>query len=400
MLVPTPDGHYPHLDIWRSICIGVVVLDHGNPHYSEWNLFFGQSWTLQAIFIICGLSFGLSKRSLSGYVLRLAAYVFVGVMCNWVAFVIIGKDWRHDPWNVVFQFWFVVGLILYSLLLVPLRRVLVWCRDRPRPQGADPDTGDALKGFAAISAGLLSIFTVLTGGFAQWVNSDIGVQVAASVARLGPGLTFWAGGPDQAGQVFASMLAGLELTLSNVWLAVAIPVMFPAQQSVTGWVLVVNLHARRLLTWYSGLGEKALNGFDLMLLGLVCYYLGLKYRRPIGKALTRYWPVWFFVVGVVWKPGTHGRMDRLMGDEPWAMRWRMRFIDTVYMTVALSAGDRLVDPGMFTEDRCHFINNLGLFLFLVHKAIHLVLPPPWNWLLILSFVPIFSIHSKLWRPSQ
>mmetsp|Transcript_82582 Transcript_82582/g.229125 ORF Transcript_82582/g.229125 Transcript_82582/m.229125 type:complete len:453 (+) Transcript_82582:99-1457(+) len=395
LLVPTPDGYFPHLDIWRFMCIAVVVLDHGNGSYSYWNLFFGQNWALQYIFVICGVAFGLSKRSLGGYLFRLVAYAIVGISCNWLAYVITGQDWRHDPWNMVFQFWFIIALIGYSLLLVPLRRYLVSCHDLPKigDSKVKLTVTRVLGGIGVILGGLACIFALLSVGLTWLTAGFLKGKLQAALSKLGPGLAYWAD-KDQAGGLLQGLCTALELTVSNFWLAFAIPTVFPSEASVTGWVILINMHTRRLSHWYSGLGEKLMNGLDLMLLGLVCFHLGLKYRRQVGNVAVRYWFVWLSVCGLVWKPGTSGRMDLLM-PEDWSMTWRMRFIDTVYMGVWLVAGDRFVDPKIFTEDKCNFINNLGLFLFLVHKAIHIVLPVPWNWVLILSLGPVFYAFSRL-----
>lgn len=409
LLEPTPDGYYPHLDVWRAICIAVVVLDHGNGHYSEWNLLFGQNWTLQFIFVICGICFGLTRRGIGGYLLRLAGYVFVGVTCNLVARVIVRDEWWKDPWNVVFQFWFVVALIGYSLMLLPLKWYLAGFKDRQVEAQAslagDAEAGgaQALKaglsarelagGLFAVFGGLFGIWFILSNGLARLLADSMGAEFAALTKRLGPGFAYWMGSPDQA---ITGIIAALELSISNIWLALAVPAMFPSQAPYTGWLILINMHLRRLSLWYSGIGEKLMNGLDLMLLGLVCYYLGFKFRRPIGQKMARYWFVWISICGLVWKPGTHGRMDLLMPEE-WTMRWRMQFLDTVFMVMFLTAGERTVDPRIFTEDKCNFINYLGLFLFLVHKAIHIVCPEPWNWLVILTWIPVFMY---LYKPKK
>lgn len=387
LLPPSTDGHYPHLDLWRAICIGVVVLDHGNWRYSEWNLLFGQNWTLQYIFCICGICFGLTRKGVLGYLGRLGCYVIVGVMLNLLANIIAGNDWRKNPWDVVFQFWFVVALMGYSVVLLPLKSFLEGQRaavpdvESARSQG----TTHFLKSLVVLLAGLLTLYLGLSCGLAKLLKGALGTEIAAAVRRLGPGLSFWAGSPEE---VLATAIAAIELTLSNVWLAVAFPLLFPNEKAITAWLVFCNMHARRLSTWYSGVGEKVMNGLDLMLLGLVAYYLGLKFRREIGERIARYWFIWLAICGLVWKPGTHGRLDLLMPEE-WNMLWRMQFLSSTFMLVFLTAGERCFDPRIFTEDRCYFVNHLGLFLFLVHKAVHIVFPEPWNWLVILSWLPIF-----------
>merc|ERR1719401_1077788 len=100
--------------------------------------------------------------------------------------------------------------------------------------------------------------------------------------------------------------------MSNMWLALAIPALFPVHHGLTIYFMILNLKARRLCDWYSGIGMKIWDGFDLMLLGLVAYFLGLKWRRTLGQFLARYWFVWLAIAGLIWKPGTEGRLDLSM----------------------------------------------------------------------------------------
>mmetsp|Transcript_57139 Transcript_57139/g.122914 ORF Transcript_57139/g.122914 Transcript_57139/m.122914 type:complete len:456 (+) Transcript_57139:122-1489(+) len=402
VLPPRPDRRYPHIDIVRFMCLMVVVLDHGDPRYSKVNSFFGQNWTLQYIFVICGLSLSLSRQGVSASLLRLALYFVVGVCLNWSAWAIKGLDWRHNFWDVIFQFWFVVALVVYIVLLVPLKSYLELVADgnrRRAHQAVDPEQPALLMSFAMVGAGLVIIYLLVSEALARLVSGSLASRVAPIISSMGSGLEWWAkqsGGA--AGGVLMSFCSALELTLSNVWIAVMVPHLLPAQQSITGWLLIANMHIRRLDLWYAGLGEKVFNGFDLMLLGLVCAKLGLKWREPVGRCLARYWFVWISICGLIWVPGTAVRMD-LLQEVPFQMRWRMRLLDAVFMVAFLAAGERFFDPRIFTEDKCDFINNLGLLLFLVHKAIHIVLPQPENWYLILLIIGLGAVRGLVWsRP--
>jgi len=399
LFAPRPDCRYPHIDIVRFLCVMVVVVDHGNWRYSEVNSFFGQNWTLQYIFVICGLSLSLSRQGVSASLLRLALYFVVGVCLNWSAWAIKGLDWRHNFWDVIFQFWFVVALVVYIVLLVPLKSYLELVADgnrRRAHQAVDPEQPALLMSFAMVGAGLVIIYLLVSEALARLVSGSLASRVAPIISSMGSGLEWWAkqsGGA--AGGVLMSFCSALELTLSNVWIAVMVPHLLPAQQSITGWLLIANMHIRRLDTWYSGLGEKVFNGFDLMLLGLVCAKLGLKWRGRVGTCLARYWFVWMSVCGLVWHPGTSGRLD-LLQEVAFPLRWRMRFLDAVFMVVWLAAGERFFDPRIFSEDKCDFITSLGLFLFLVHKAIHILLPEPDNWYLILLIIGVALARWLAW----
>lgn len=426
-LVSLADGsnYFPHLHIWSFFGIAVLVLDHGNWRYSYYNLFFVQNWALQIIFVIFGVCFGMMRTGSGSYFLRLLIYLVAGVLCNMMAYAIKDPATVGDNiWNVVFQFWLVLGLIGYSVLLMPVKSYLrklcdmkacacdndgsshaereagFQSRDGPSTEQAVSckatkplfDTNPYV-GVVMIGAGSVFIWAAMSLVMARVVDGAFILQIEIILQRMGNGMAYWVGDTKTA---LTSVCASTELTLSNVWLALAVPSMFPSQQGLTVWLLVLNMHARRLSIWYSGIGQKLWHGFDLMLIGLVVYHLGMRWRRTLGERLVRYWFVWVAACGAVWQPGTEGRFD-LWNSEPFYIRWRMMVLDIILLVVWLTAADRLIDSKIFTEDKCAFITYLGMFLFLVHEAIHIVLPEPFNWLMIISFGPMFWF---LWRSQQ
>jgi len=399
-LKPTCDGRYIHLDITRMGCICVVVVDHCLDcfPYSSWNVLFGQHWVLQFIFVVCGVSFGLSKNKLSGYVLRLCFFMFIGVLLNWVAFMIKGLDWRHDVWNVIFQFFFIVGVILYSFILAPVHTYFLWLVD-----GRETILAPFLPlarsiGMPIIVFGLIFNYLVM----AMWLPPHFTTSLQNSVLpwlelRFGEGLNYriMVGGKSD---ILQSFFAAIELSLSNIWLAVFVPLLLPSQRSITAWLILLNMTMRRLSDWYAGPGEKAFNGLDLMLLGLVCRHFGLKHKKTLGLYVLRYWFLWLGIAGLVWIPGTKGRMDLLQPTE-WKYTWRNRLLDFSFMFCWLVAADRVFDKKIFTEDRMDFMNNYFLVMYLVHRAVHIVLPSPWNWLVLGALLAPFWYQSRHSRRS-
>mmetsp|Transcript_24428 Transcript_24428/g.55288 ORF Transcript_24428/g.55288 Transcript_24428/m.55288 type:complete len:443 (-) Transcript_24428:78-1406(-) len=398
LFAPRPDCRYPHIDIVRFLCVMVVVVDHGNWRYSEVNSFFGQNWTLQYIFVICGLSLSLSRQGVSNGLWRLALYFVIGVCVNLSAYIIKGLDWKNNFFDVVFQFWFIVALIAYTVLLIPMKSYLQLVAESSRRRVVD-SKANSMMGFAMVGAGLIVIYLLFSVALARFMSGPmVASKIETIIGNVGGGLEWWASKDGGAAGFLQSFCGALELTLSNVWIALVVPHLLPEQQGITGWLLIANMHIRRLDLWYAGLGEKVFNGFDLMLLGLVCAKLGLKWREPVGRCLARYWFVWISICGLIWVPGTAVRMD-LLQEVPFQMRWRMRLLDAVFMVAFLAAGERFFDPRIFTEDKCDFINNLGLLLFLVHKAIHIVLPQPENWYLILLIIGLGAVRGLVWsRP--
>jgi hypothetical protein len=292
-------------------------------------------------------------------------------------------------------------------MLVPLRAYLRWLvqeRDRleaaarharderaavlSRAAARDLEVCNFLKGVATIIAGLLFLYATISIELAHLSTRVSKEWLEKTLGFAGKGFLYWAGKDADAGIIIQTVCAAAELSLSNLWLVAVVPYVFPQYQSVTGWCVLINMTLRRLCDWYSGAGEKVFNGLDIMLLGLTCAALGMTWRRPVGIFLTRYWFVWMGICALVWKPGTSGRLD-LLAEVPWNLTWRMRIIDFIFMAVFLTAGERFVDPKIFTEDRCDFLTWLGFCLFLDHRAIHLIVPGPWNWFVLILHVPLF-----------
>jgi len=61
----------------------------------------------------------------------------------------------------------------------------------------------------------------------------------------------------------------------------------------------------------------------------------------------------------------------------------------------------MADPKIFSEDRMEFMGNFALLLFLVHKAIYILVPQPYCWLVILSLIPLcYTIQVCCTKPRR
>lgn len=471
LLPPSPDGHHPFLDITRICCVGCVAIDHGNWTFGVWNILFSQDWVLQYLYLVCGVCYGMSSRNLAGYELRLGVYVVIGVLVNWSAWIITGMDWKDDFFNVVFHFWFVVGLMGYVLLLAPLRQYLHYVREKSRPTTPQPAAvaaqaasarpagrpeqsdeevgtttsklGDAADGGtsgalrpasqsedqssgeqAAAEAGsdeqtqkhgarlhprdsLLYALAVIGGGLLANLLLFKVVLVPVLVMALGSSAWhFWAemgsGGsywglpqnPQESQQFLEHMCTYFMLTCSNMYLIVACPIVFQ-KSSVTGWAVLLNTYLNRTL-FHRGQDERPFHGLDLMMLTLTCYYLGLRHRRIIGEYIVRYWFLVLFACALLWPPGLHVRLDEHPpGPEQIGLRCRAEILEAIFIVVWLAAGERLVQREIFTEDKLDFLNDWALIVFLVHKAVHIMLVPPLNWVFLVAIAPACYAWRKL-----
>mmetsp|Transcript_76326 Transcript_76326/g.236366 ORF Transcript_76326/g.236366 Transcript_76326/m.236366 type:complete len:136 (-) Transcript_76326:129-536(-) len=125
-----------------------------------------------------------------------------------------------------------------------------------------------------------------------------------------------------------------------------------------------------------------------MLLGMSCYFLGLRHRRVIGLYLVRYWFLVLLLCAMIWPPGEHQRFDEIPPPpRDMELRVRVYLLEGIFVVIWLAAGERLVQPEIFTEDRLAFLNNWGLLVFLVHKAIHMTILPPFNWTVLVLLAP-------------
>lgn len=429
LLMPSADGHHPFLDITRICCVGCVAIDHGNSAFGMWNVAFSQEWVLQYLYLVSGVCYGMSSRGLMQYEMRLAVYLLIGVLVNWSAWVVTGQDWMHDFFNVVFHLWFVAGLMIYAALLAPLRPYLEWVRrrsDRLRaeaamdaapstsrdPEAEHPDVaGEAeasaqspvglrqrtnrdslLRTLAVVGGGLVAMMLVFHVVLEPCLESTA-PMVYRFWSQFGSNVGFW-GLPNsiQESQEFLQHTCRyVLLTLSNVYLIIVCPLVLQ-QRTVTGWLVLANTYLNRML-FHRGQDERPFHGLDLMMITLTCQYLGLKGRRKVGEYVIRYWFVVLLLCTLLWPPGEFGRFDE---NPPTRMdtRIRINLLEAIFVVVWLVAGERLVQPEIFTEDGMDFLNSWALIVFLVHKAVHIMFVPPLNWGALLAIAPVCYLSRR------
>jgi len=391
------NGRAYFLDATRIYCVALVAIDHGAASYSHWNALYVQNWGLQFIFLTCGVSLGFSKRSLCGYITRLSLYFLLGVACNWTAWIVTGMDWMNDFWNVVFQMWFVVGLVLYTVMLWPLKQAFQFQSQRAKEvtHAGETSAQDKLIGVVLITLGFLGI-SYVSVVLHQMVDRLPLLEPDAVQGQSPTGFGYWFGGV-QGSDNLLSIVHSLELSCRAMWVVLIGASWFPEWQSCLGWGVLFHMYLSRALFWYPAPGDRLCHGLDLMVLGLTTYYFGLYKRKRIGDFLGRYWFVLFLFCGLVWQPGTSGRFD----SKPPAdvdIRWRMQALEFVFVSLWLLTADRWFDHRIFTEDRLDFMSTWALLVFMVHKAIHIMLPSPVNWLFLLALIPFFWFMTVFVEP--
>jgi len=384
----------PCLDIARVVCVGLVVVNHGGSSWSDqfglYNEMYVQQWVLQWLFIVCGMSFGMSSRNTYGYLGRLLMYFAIGSLTNWCAWAIKGMDWKRNFWNVIFQFWFIFGLMLYIVVLAPLKRYL---KDVSTRTHLARDLG--LVNGLVIIAGALVVVHI---GFKLALEPLVDFTFARALVELrnsaGPGGQFWGlPGTIAESSVFCEELLGYFKVSAG---SLVILYVFPKVSNhlpLTNWLVLLNVFIFRCFT-FRGQFARVVDGFDFTMIGLANFYLGLSYRRTIGKYMCRYWFFVLFVFSLLVPPGTWGRFDEVSIHD---MSFRMRFhsIELALVLLFLCAAERLADGAIFFEDKLMFLSWWALYLFLFHEFIHLVVPHPYNWVVLIMLAPMaWFIHGR------
>jgi len=388
LLPDTPDGRHPSLDVIRIVCIWLACVDHGGTPFGYWNTMYVQSWVLQYLFMICGICFGMTKKGLPSYLSRLGMYFVVGVCCNWMAWAIAGLDWKHNSWDIVFQFWFVFGLMMYCVALYPLKQYLA--RVKIEKQASESSWAEFARGVAVLVLGFAVIKLLFRAVLIPIMQKEVAAPLASAISQMGSSAQFWGipSNPDDAATWCGRFITYLETSLSSVYLVIVSPFLF-SRLSAVGWLVIANNYYHRCFE-YRGQDSRIFNGFDVTFLGLTCFYFGLQYRRVIGEYFIRYWFLFLFICALLWPPGTTGRWDEQPPTDA-KKRLAYNFMEMIFVVFFLSAAERMADPKIFSEDRMEFMGNFTLLLFLVHKAIYILVPQPYCWLVILSLIPFCYI---------
>jgi len=372
---------------------------------------FTQNWVLQYLFLVCGVCYGMSKRGLLNYESRLFWYAVLGICINWSAWLMMGMDWKSNFFNVIFHIWFIIGLMAYAVVLLPIRNYMAKVRDQSDSQGyimgpdADrlppreedsteqtitvprraQDRDSLLWALAVVGGGflgLLVLFHVVLGPLLDLIAP----LVLKFFQLFGTGVAFW-GLPENSKETYAylqRLCQYINVSCTNMYLIVACTRMFKRRQ-ITPWIVIFNTYINRLL-FYRAADERPFHGLDLMTIALAVYYLGLLHRRKLGEYMVRYWFCVVSFCALLWPLGAYGRFDE---DPPVDVTMRIRYnaLEAVCVIGFFLIADRVFDPKIFTEDKLDWMNDWALLVFLVHKAVHIMLPQPWNWFVIVALVP-------------
>lgn len=432
---------HSHLDMLRAFAIVCVVIDNGSApamQYGIHNVLFTQEWVIQVLWMICGISWSLSKSSLPVYVLRLVLYIVLGGGLNLLAWWYKGMDWRNDLAGVLYQLWFVVALILYASLTVcvkPLLRHVALTRiDTPSAPvdagelafgvsdvGSNPHTGDVLPPVPERTQS--KIIDMFDSEERRAMNNVFGVLLALMLAMLilaGTGASVetssmqpflydllgnssrpWTQGSGLDGRELCgelwSMFGGLVLVAAGAKMLRS-----PRTAPWLSWLVIQYVYLNRMFFLPMLFGQNACGadrffvGFEFFLIGLVASNMGLRHASKLRFYLDNYWIIMLGCNAMLWGPTWNRRMD-LHPSHDIIVLIRIHVSELMFVVLFLAGGSFVFPERAWPPLLRTWISRLGLMLFLVHQAVYMVTPQPFDWIILFGMLPLVFLAPTLSR---
>lgn len=451
-----------HLDMLRVIAIFGVVVDHGNPdskQYGIHNVMFTQNWCLQLLWVTCGISWALTKSTLGPYVLRLCVYLIIGVSFNWMAWISRGMDWRHDLQGVVYQFAFIVGLIVYvsctawlkpSLVRIYASRIDIVDTGNSHGGNSEPTssgvatrasheslieeaTGHEGSNWTSIAArnatpalsgvdsgeldeeerkkvkmfGVVVVALVLGMLALSFVFSHYETVVVKGIINLllGQSARMWTQDLDDRaffGQFIGTFGAYFLIVVGSKLLQ------SPRLAPWLLWVVIVYIYSCRILLLpllfdqYGGGVGRFFVGLELFLMGLVGNTAGLKHAGALKRWIADYFILILIFVAITWGPTWERRMDEHPPGDMNILA-RVQICELVFLVSFLAAGSLMFPEEGWSSRVRSWLAETATVLFLIHKATHIAVPVPYNWYIVFLLVPgafWFRHFGRSRRPGQ
>jgi len=247
-------------------------------------------------------------------------------------------------------------------------------------------------GLAAICFALVLIHFGFRLALTPCINYILGHAMIFVKKFGGHGAAFWGMPSDmhQSTEFVEDLVGYLQVSAGSImilWLFPKVSNRLP----LANWLVLLNVYAFRCLVVRSQFA-RIIDGFDFTMIGLANYFLGLYYRRTIGKYMARYWFFVLFVFALLIAPGTYGRSDE-SAIENLSFRIRYHLVELAMAVLLLCAGERIAASEIFTEDKLEWLSWWALYVFLFHRFIHIVVPHPLNWIALILLAPIaWAIH--------
>jgi hypothetical protein len=349
------------LDFVRVICVAVVVIEHsGGKHWSRHNIVFGQQWVLPYLYITSAIAFMMSQKTTLAFNARLAVVLAVGVAANWMSDVLTGRDWQNDFGNTIFQMFYVVMLIMMSVVAGPLRHVLQYTEEK---------TSIALWGptvlYGTITVFTLTIFAIghtiaVTDGAGTWMLQAAPLLNNAPIAIL-----------EISGLLFLCHLA-----------------CFGQANDVLAWVLLAFIYIPAILIPWPQIGF--IHNLQVFVFAMVAESWKIRGYRTIQGMFRNYWPFLILALTIASVPDYYGRCDLMPPNTTWE---RVRFYSIeILLVLTLSSGAlTFADPYGALE----WLNYWALYAYCFHVCWARLFPVPYGFLFTFSSMILFYSIAKM-----
>jgi len=357
-----------HLDFARICAVMCVICDHtGGEDTTHRNVGFGLWWALPYLYMTSGVGFMMSRSSVVSYIARLVCVFIVGVSANWTADAITHRDWQHDFGNTVFQMFFVVMLIIMSLVAEPLRLAL---RDRKEHQSAT-------SSIVTIASAVLWSMLVLCGLW-SFVH-------ASPLLTVDDSKSSWA-------RYYAPILKNTPMILVQIGgtlflSTLASVICTPENTGWVGWLLLPFIYLPTvLIPWDQDAFPHLI---CLYVFAMVVTAWPLKGATAIGKCVKAYWPFLLMLLCLVAMPDMWGRCDVHPPFATWE-RFRMSLGELLLAICFVTGSFAPDDPYKVTV----WMGKWALYAYCFHIMWYRLLGSPYGALVTMaSAVVFYAIHA-------
>jgi hypothetical protein len=258
--VVSTDSRKIHLDMVRMVCVLVWVSRHGDQRFHTNNIILDQNWSAPLLWLISGICWGRSCTPTWVYIRRLALVFCAGVALNACAWKIQNPVQQMDIWDVIYQMWFVVGLMVMTLMTSPLKLA--------------PDAGFEEKAAAFLwSVGSPVVVICIAVILYSEAISPAGVFANSD------GLHWWLQGSG-----FSASIPLLEFAGAQTLTAFAFTCLQRESCKSAGWLLLAYIIMTMILYKHSRVGMEAAS-MIVFSVGFVVERLGfyLRWRSNAGS---------------------------------------------------------------------------------------------------------------------
>jgi hypothetical protein len=303
----------------------------------------------------------MSKKSMVGYVGRLACVFAVGVAANWFADLINHRNWESDFGNTIFQMWFVVMLVIMSILTEPLRNTLQRRRDNMLAKPTSTSlVAASVSGFVALVA--LWNFS-RSAPLEQTSDGNAWMQYYAPILKHIPILVVLI-----CGTLFLSIYSAI--------------VSKPENTGCVGWLLLAFIYVPSVMIPWDQSGFSHL--MTLYIFSMVTTVFPLAGSEMISKCVRAYWPFLVMTLCLSSMPDMWGRCDVHPPYATWE-RLRLNFGELIMVVCFVTSAFAPDDPYKVTV----WMGWCSLFAYCFHVMWFRLLGSPYGAVVTFGFIGVF-----------